>query len=242
MFRKRRRRDPAFAADWAAALVEADARLGKAESAFVGTVARNRPLGMGTVTSDCPRLPRPGPKRKPQERGHVIRRTRGGRAQIALAHEGHMTAESEADFLARLRATGNFHRSALATGFQPASLHQRMRQWPAFARDCEQALDEASVQLDYELVAHAHSLLRRPGDAREEGGEEDDGVPFDPEAAMRILGFIDRRRSGRTTRGPRKGPPERSFAQAVESVLAKIAAIERHEKLIEERGKGDSPK
>jgi hypothetical protein len=60
-------------------------------------------------------------------------------------------------------------------------------------------------------------------------------VPFDPEAAMRILGFIDRRRAGNTTRGRRKGPPERSFEEAVESVLQKIAAIQRHKRLTEER-------
>lgn len=255
MFYKRRRRDPVFAAQWAAAVAEADARLSKAENAFpggagtsgAGTVASNCPLaaGMGTAASDCPvaaaeaeALLRPGPKRKPEKRELVIRRARGGRVQIALAHEGHMTAEIEADFLARLRATGNFRGSALALGFQPASLFERARRWPAFAKACDEALAEASIQLDYALVAHAHKLLRRPGDAVEEemgtvtsdcSLEEADDIPFDPDKAMRILGFIDRRRSGRTTRGRRKGPPQRSFDEAIASVLAKIEAIERHE-------------
>ena len=56
--------------------------------------------------------------------------------------------------------------------------------------------------------------------------------------AIRILAFLDSRKGGRTRRGPRKGPPERSFEQAVESVLAKIEAIERHEAWLKERGEG----
>ena len=35
---------------------------------------------------------------------------------------------------------------------------------------------------------------------------------------------------------PRKGPPERTFDEAVESILAKIEAIERHRKLMREAG------
>ena len=52
----------------------------------------------------------------------------------------------------------------------------------------------------------------------------------------RIIGFLDKRKDGRTTRGRRKGPPERSFEEAVESILGKIEAIERHEKLMQARG------
>lgn len=273
MFRKRRKRDPVFAAAWAAALAEADTRLSKAESPFPET-------GMGTVTylspgqsPDCPRarlggfavadpatLLRPMPKRKPKERGQVIRRTRGGRVQIALAQEGHMTAEIEAQFLALLRATGNFSASARALGFQPASLFERMRRWPAFAKDCDEAVAEASVQLDYALVAHAHKLLRAPedgmgtvtftrGDASFPRWEREsdcplEEAPFDPDRAMRILAFIDRRRGHSIGRGRRKGPPERTYDEAVASILAKIAAIERHEQRMKERaaedGNGDS--
>lgn len=245
MFRKRRQRDPEFAALWAEAVAAADARLCRATGRFpargTGTVAG---AGMGTVTSDCPRaLLRPGPKKKPKERGHVIRRTRGGRTQIALARECEMTSEIEADFLARLRATGNFSGSARAVGFQPASLFERYRKWPAFARGCDAAIEEAEVALDFALVAHAHRLLGTPAcagaDTSDEGEEEGMGTVTEemgtvasncPQEAMRILAFIDRRRGGRTTRGRRKGPPERSFDEAVASVLAKIAAIERHEK------------
>ena len=242
MFYKRRRRDPEFARAWAEAVAAAHARLAGAESRFPAS-------GMGTPAcagagasncppaSNCPRdaaaLLRPGRKRRPKERGHVIRRTRGGRAQIALARECEMDAAGEADFLARLRATGNFSGSARAIGFQPASLFDRYRKWPAFARACDEAIEAASVQLDFALVAYAHRLLGTV----ETAGEEGMGTVASncPQEAMRILSFIDRRRGSRTTRGPRKGPPERSFAQAVESVLAKIEAIERHEKMMSTR-------
>jgi hypothetical protein len=251
MFYKRRRREPTFAREWAEALAAADARLSGATSRLVE--------GMGTVASNCPRaaavarlgafaiadpatLLRPGPKRKRKQRGHVIRRTRGGRTQIALARECEMDSAAEADFLRRLKATGNFSGSARAIGFQPASLFDRYRKWPAFARACDDAIREAEIVLDFALVAHAHRLLgtvageEEMGTAEEEVGTVTSNCPL---TAMRILSFIDRRRGGRTTRGPRKGPPERSFAEAVESVLSKIAAIERHEKMMKEGGTGD---
>ena len=284
MFRKRRRRDPEFAALWAEAVAAADARLGRATGRFPGTPdpltpsssgtgpspgraqeAPNSPqgrggstpverldAGMGTVTSDCPpadaaALLRPGPKKMPKERGHVIRRARGGRTQIALARACEMTSEAEADFLARLKATGNFSGSARAVGFQPASLFDRYRKWPAFARACDAAIAEAEIVLDFALVAHAHRLLGTgtrdcpAGDEAEEMGTVTSDCPQEADKAMRILAFIDRRRGGRTTRGRRKGPPERSFDEAVASVLAKIAAIERHEKRKGAGGAGMAP-
>lgn len=230
MFYKRRRRDPEFAREWAEAVACADAKLSRAESAFPDADA-----GKGTGTRPCPLdtsaealggFLRPG-RKPPQTRPQpVIRRTSNGKAQIALARDGHMTAESEAAFLALLAATGNFAASARAIGFQPASLHERERQWPAFARACKEAIEAADVQLGYALVAHAHMLL---GIGRVEGDPaEPAAVPFDPDAAMRIIAFLDRRKAGLT--GKRhKGAPERPFAEVVASILGKIEAIERHE-------------
>jgi hypothetical protein len=235
MFYKRRRRDPVFAAEWAEAVTAADARLGGAESAFVGTGARNCPP---RSPRDPAALLRKGEKRKQGRPQAVIRRTSNGRLQITLAREGQVTAEIEADFLARLRATGNFNASARAIGFEPHSLYDRYRKWAAFARDCDAALDAASVQLDFTLVAHAHALLGSPGAEPANDNEPADEVPFDPVTAMRILSFIDRRRGGRTARGPRKGPPERRFEEACESVLSKIEAIERHEEMKKKRAAG----
>jgi hypothetical protein len=178
---------------------------------------------------------RPGRKRRPSRPQPVLRRNSRGRMQVSLAREGQWTAEIEADFLARLRATGNFDACARAVGFQPATVHQRERTWPGFERDCAAALAEADVVLTYKLAAHAHALLREPGEAAEAGIEEEE-VPFDPVMAMKILAHIDARKYGRSGKGRRKGPPERTFEQACESILAKIEAIERHEKLSHQSG------
>ncbi|HEY0314346.1 MAG TPA: hypothetical protein VGC56_17870 [Allosphingosinicella sp.] len=172
---------------------------------------------------------RPGRKRAQVRPEPVIRRNSRGRYQVTFARDGHWTADIEADFLARLAASGNFDASAKAVGFAPASVHERVRKWAAFKEACDEALEAADARLGYRLVAHAHALLRPPGEALPEGEEE---VPFDPKAAMQILGFLDARKSGRTRRGPRTGPPDRSFDEAVESVLAKIEAIEKHDALI----------
>jgi hypothetical protein len=167
----------------------------------------------------------------------VVRRTNGGRAQVSLAREGHWTADIEADFLKRLRATGNLSASALAVGFQPASVRERVRRWPAFARACSEAIEEAGIALDYALVARAHALLRTDGEALP--GEEE--VPFDPDAAMRILAYIERRRGGGGGRRRGKGPPQRSYEEARDSILAKIEAIERHERMAAARtGEGEA--
>jgi hypothetical protein len=228
MFYKRRRRDPAFAADWAAAVEAVDARLRQAQSPFLGPIEVKSmpPDDSGRPDADAlGGLLKPGRKRPQRRPEPVIRRTSNGRLQLTLARDGHWTSEIEADFLARLRATGNFSASARAVGFQPASVIERTRKWAAFARACEEALEDASVALDYALVAYAHALLRAPG----EPPDQEEEVGFDPERAIRILAFLDSRRQGRTGRGRRKGPPGRTFEQACESILGKIEAIERHE-------------
>jgi uncharacterized protein (DUF2237 family) len=226
LFNNRMRRDPHFRRACDAAVAAADARLKAMQRPFL-------PSARTEVKSMPPDgLPPPGPKRPRTGPEPVIRRTSNGRTQISHVREGFWTSEMEAEFLTHLRATGNFSASARAVGFDPTSLYKRLDKWPAFARDCKEALDEASARLDYRLVAHAHALLRRPGEPRPEGEDE---APFDPLMAMKILSFIDSRRAGRTGRGRRKGPPERSFEEARDSILRKIEAIERHEKLMKDR-------
>lgn len=227
LFANRMRRHPEFGRAVREAAAEADARLRGAESAFPF------PFGIkGKLPTDPEALGgylRPGRKRA-GEAEPVLRRNSKGRMQVTLTREGHWTSAIECDFLARLAATGNFDACALAVGFQPASVHERVRKWPAFARECERALAEADVALSYRLVAHAHALMRPPGEA-EALGIEEEAVPFDPAMAMKILAHIDARKYGRSGKGRRKGPPERSFKEACDSILAKIEAIERHEKL-----------
>lgn len=239
MFYRRRREDPVFAARWLESVESADralaARRDSARSPFPA-----RPGAPPPPLEPCA-FPEPGAKAKPARREPVIRRNRAGRLQLVLTREGDWNSDVEARFLAHLRRSGAFLAAARAVGFHFTSIYERLRQWPAFARDVEEALSEADVKLEYELVGHAHALVRRPQEPRREDEEADEDsdsdsdVPFDPVMAMKILAFIDARRAGGRVRGRRKGPPERTFEEAVASILGKIEAIERHEKLAKER-------
>jgi hypothetical protein len=249
LFNNRMKRNAEFRRLCDEACAAADARLAGATTAFVRarrtppastTPPMRWPLRAGSA-DELGGMLRPGRKRRPSKPEPVIRRVRGGRLQITLAREGHMTSEIEADFLRLLRATGNFSASARAVGFQPNSVTCRMNSWPAFAAQCREALDEASVRLDFELTGYAHALLRRPREAAEAGIDEGD-IPFDPNEAMRIIAFLDARKHGRTAKGPRKGAPERSFEEAKQSILSKIEAIERHEEMMKARQREAMPR
>jgi hypothetical protein len=253
------RRDPAFRQRALDAAAEADARLARAESAFPALPLELKSLPPDDGPPPGRRRPPPPPiakveplptdaealggylrpaRKRPQSRPQpVIRRNSKGRMQVTFAQEGHWTEEIEADFLAFLRATGNFEASARAVGFDPSAIRYRMKSWAAFERDCEEAFEEADVTLRYRLVAHANALMRSPGEA-EAAGIEEEQVPFDPIMAMKILSHIDARRYGRSGKGRRKGPPERTFEQACDSILRKIEAIERHEAMMKARQEG----
>ena len=235
LFNNRMKRHPEFKRAVRAASAEADARFRGAQNPFL------HPFGIkAKLPTDAESLGgylRPG--RKPESAPEsVLRRNSRGRMQVTLTREGHWTSEIECDFLARLAATGNFNACARAVGFQPATVHERVRKWPAFAQDCERALAEADIVLTYRLVAHAHASTRRPGENAADGIEEAD-VPFDPMIAMKILSYIDARKEGRSGKGRRKGPPERTFEEAVASILAKVEAIERHSAMMKARGEGE---
>lgn len=239
IFHNQRRRDPGFRRAWDEAAAAADAGLKGAGNAFPGALGPGRALtpdpssrnGRGEeLPTDAEALGgylRPGrkPKGEPEP---VIRRCSNGRWQISLTREGHWTSAIEARFLARLRATGNFHASALSVGFQPASVHERVRKWTGFAEAVADALEQADVEIGYRLTAHAHALATPP-EERGPGEPGADEVPFDPDKAMKALAFLEARKHGRIGRGTRKAPPQRSFDEAVRSVLDKIEAIERWE-------------
>ncbi|MEA3033947.1 MAG: hypothetical protein QOH86_1963 [Sphingomonadales bacterium] len=240
-FNKRMKSDPEFRRRARAATAEADARLSGAASPFPAPAAI---VPLPTDAASLGGFLRPGRKRAQLAPQPVIRRNSQGRTQVTMAREGHWTAEIEADFLARVRATGNISASARAVGFQPASVKQRMRRWPALKRAVDAALDEASDDLEYALVAHASALVRRAeegveGEAADVASEGSTPTLSDPIGVMRILSFIDARRARRIGR-PRKGPPGKSFEDAVESILRKLDAIERHEARYGRGGEGEA--
>jgi hypothetical protein len=116
---------------------------------------------------------RPGRKRKPSRPQPVLRRNSRGRMQVTIARDGHWTQEIEDDFLSRLRATGNFDACARAVGFQPGTVHERERKWPAFARACEQALAEADVELTFPALEDQMAGLVIGGDWHGRGRSPD---------------------------------------------------------------------
>ncbi|HEX8064333.1 MAG TPA: hypothetical protein VF535_14105 [Allosphingosinicella sp.] len=236
MFYRRRREDPAFARRWAEAVAAADLdlRSKKDVARSPAPAERDAPSTGRQPQSHC--LPEPASKPKPSRPGPVIRRNRAGRLQLAAPRDGDWSGESQARFLADLRRTGNFVASARAVGFHFTTVYDHLRHDPAFAREVDEALNEIDLKLEYELIACAGLLLRRPGEARPQGEEE---MPFDPIAAMKILAFIDARKGRRVGRGRRRGLPDRPFEEAVASILSKVEAIERHRKLMKAKGDGE---
>lgn len=225
-----RRRDPAFAADCARAEAAATRRLLGARGPFEGV-----------------------------EDGEfqTIRRGRDGRAQIIAVGPGRWSKRIEDRFLEVLAQCGNIEASARSVGFAGTDMFRRRRQWPAFAGRMEEALEDAEVRLEFRLACWASPVPRQEeavagemgaviadetgtaGDADETGtvtsnrpraqpraGE----IPFDPDFALKFLKWREEKRRGGGQRGrARKGPPQRTFQEAIDSVLGKVAAIERHE-------------
>ncbi len=216
LFYYRRRRDPDFAGEWNAALAAAEAVWRGAEAAFPGARPwRAKALEEGPSTARCA-VPLP----RKSGGGKVVRRTSNGRVQVAAVRPGQWTAATERAFFDHLRQSGNVAASARAVGSHVSCVWERYRKWPAFAREWEQALDEASAALEFRLVAIGNDLLPEEG-----GGAAPADPAFDPEFALRFLKWRHERNSGRARR---HGPSEPGIEEAKEAILKRIEAIERH--------------
>ena len=149
---KRRRRNPDFAAEWAAALAFAEAHL-----AAGGATA---PGGEANVT-----------------RGgeYTVRATRGRTIQVRRAPKGLLTAAGERTFLAHLGSTANVRLSAAATGIGWNAIYARRRRSAQFAREMDAALEEGYERLELALLAHAIESIAPDGtdlaEWREQAGE-----------------------------------------------------------------------
>lgn len=203
---QRRKFDPLLDRQWEEALEQADRRLAGA----------NGPL-------DCIGGAEP----------MVIRRGPGGRLRIVKAGPRRWSRTVEDRFFAMLAATGNIAGSARAAGFSESCIAQRRRKFHGFAQRMEEALEDAEILLEYRL-AEASGWALPQADMKHSGmkpsaSETGQAAPFDPDLAMRFLKWREQKRQGRGRplgRRP-KGPPERTFDEAVDSVLRKVKAIER---------------
>jgi len=215
---QRRRHDALLDRDWTAALALASRRLAGREGPFDGVEGIDRPRGREL---------------------NVIRKGRGGRTQIVAAGAKRWSKTVEDRFFAALGMCGNIAAAARSVGFTESCVWQRRRQWPAFARAMEQVLEEAEIRIEYRLAAMG-SDIAAAGPGRSDGSDGGMGtvtsdcppeaLKFDPDIAFRFLKWREDKRRGHGHRGrARKGPPQRTFKEAVDSVLSKVKAISRHD-------------
>ena len=125
-FLERRRKHPAFALQWDAALTLAHATLGQAAPA--------------TATG----------KGEP----HIVR-GKSGRLHLRKGRSAGIDHRVRQNFLAALSATANVVLSAAAAGYSTNALYQHRRQNPAFAREWQLALEMGYERLKTALLASA---------------------------------------------------------------------------------------
>ena len=128
----RRKRHPAFAAQWDATLAAADARLHDAGGA---RPARGK--------DSAPRV---------QAGETIVSVLKSGRLQLRRARADAVTRAAEQRFLLALAATANVSLSAAAAGASVAAFNKRRRANPAFAREMQAALAEGYERLELALL------------------------------------------------------------------------------------------
>jgi hypothetical protein len=228
------RKDPGFAAEWAAAAEAVDRRLAAARSPSEG-------VADGTF--------------------ETIQRSRTGRLQIQSVREGRWTKAIEDRFIAALRNCGNLAACARLVGFSEAAIWQRRDKWPAFAERMDKALDEAEVVLEFRLATLGNNVgAGMDEDGDEEEGKRDsieevrtspgrpqpcpgdraasqfrgndevgevDPIPFDPEFALKFLKWREEKRRGR--RQNRGAAVQRRVTEAelTASLEAKLSVLRK---------------
>jgi hypothetical protein len=138
----RRRTQAAFAAEWAAALAMAQARLARA-----GGPARPEGRAAEHATAEDPRA-----LRTRGGEAHVVLRP-DGTLQLRRAHPNKLTRGAEQAFLSALSATANVRLSAAAAGASEAAFYRRKRRNPAFAREWRLALEQGYEAVETALLA-----------------------------------------------------------------------------------------
>jgi hypothetical protein len=200
--------DADFAQEWDAALATFKRRMRKRAR---GAAARRRLVSR----ADAPT--REGPL--------VMRRTRGGRPQIALARPHDWTEDQEDRFFAVLGATLNVTAATRAAGFSGKGAWARRRADAAFGRRWDAVTEEAEHRLELrlmELAARDIGALADDDTAAADAAAE--AHPFDPDLAKWLL---KHRRDGarRGRRGWHAAEPDIEAVRA--EILRKVAAMER---------------
>ena len=193
-FTKRRIKHPAaFATQWDAALVAAQAALNRQKNPPLSLqgrgTARRAVEGPGAKRPDGLRAPRrasgepTGLKTKGGE--PVVIRLANGRLQLRLAPPGRMTKAAEQSFLRALSASANIRLSAAAAGFAHSSFYARARASRAFAREMRLAL-----AMGYERLEAAMLMAASPQSHADDGWRRNDPPPIPPLTAGQALQLL----------------------------------------------------
>jgi hypothetical protein len=203
-----RERDEGFARAWPRARAWGRARV-KAEGRPV--FANGRPRAAGPAEALDPRE-------------LVVRTSKNGGTQLIRAGEGRMSPRSDAVFFAHLAAGFGIRRSAAAAGFSRTALYNRRMNDPEFAAQWDLAKAQGIARNDMLLI----DCVPRTLDP--EVSEAADDLPRPTIAEAIQIARMYRPRGEVPGRPPwGQGLPQRSAEEAVESILSKIEAIERHE-------------
>jgi hypothetical protein len=131
-------------------------------------------------------------------------------------------------YLAHLRATGCLRRAAAAAGFSTNAVDYRRKRYPAFAAECDAALEEAMVQLRSLVVAAGIAALDPLGEALPEGVELPKVTVAEAIAILRLKGPATALGTGTGAR--QHLPQEPSIEEVRQNILRKLDAIEAHER------------
>ena len=204
-----RRRDPGFARDWVRARDWGRARA-KAAGRPVFPGGRPRAAGQGEALD-----PRP----------LKVRRCRHGGTETVRCGEGRQSPESDHIFFSNLAAGHGVRRSAAMAGFSTTALYNRRMIEPDFAARWAAARDQCVARNDMLLIDSVPRTLDP------EISEAAEHLPRPTISEAIQIQRLYRPRDDSEGRGGRRGyrPPERSGEEAIESILDKIEAIERHE-------------
>lgn len=160
----------------------------------------------------------------------TVRKSAGGRTQLAAVRANQWTARDDDAFFAKLETTGNVRASARAIGRDSNTAWRRRRECADFARRFEAALDDAEARLEYGLVEYANNLIDRAREAVEApaAAGSDAMNPVEASFALQVVKWLDARKAGKRRGARRYGPKEPDIAEVRADILRKIEAIERH--------------
>jgi hypothetical protein len=170
-YTKRRAGNPAFAAEWDAALALAHARLNNPPPPGEGDHARH---GGGAPRHPASSAGEP-----------AVIRLRNGRLQLRAPGARRIGRPEQQAFLAALSATANVRLAARAAGFAHSSFYRLRDHNPAFAREMRLAL-----RLGYERIEMALIESFAPESARDDAWRTNDPPSIPPMTAGEALQLL----------------------------------------------------